>query len=121
MKCAMRGPRSRAGVDRVPGGTTEAGTDSDDEQGHGYWTEPRRRLSAHDDPEHEHEGADGLSDEVPAVRADGRPGGEYRELLGCETADTLVPLDEALVERLGAMDGIGLQVEVLLEGEECQY
>src|SRR5665647_2184259 len=114
-------PEVTCGVDRVPGGTTEAGTDSDDKQAHGQWTEPRRRLSAHDDPEHEHEGADGLSDEVPAVRTDGRPGGEYRELLGCETAGNLVPLDEALVEHLGAMDGIGLQVEVLLEGEECQY
>src|SRR5665647_2508007 len=92
-------PEVTCGVDRVPGGTTEAGTDSDDEQGHGYWTEPRRRLSAHDDPEHEHKGADELSDEVPAVRADGRPGGEYRELVR----------------------GIGLQVEVLLEGEECQH
>ena len=42
---------------------------------------------------------DDLSDEVPAVRADGRPGGEYRQL--------------------GA--GVGLLVEVLLEGEECHY
>lgn len=43
------------GVDRVPGGTTEAGTDPDDKQSHRQRADLSRLLSAHDDPEHEHE------------------------------------------------------------------
>ena len=54
----------------------------------GWW--PKR-----DDDEHQHEGADDLGDEVPAVAADGRAGREDAELVG----------------------RVGLLVEVLLVGQ----
>src|SRR5699024_518203 len=70
------GSEVSSGVDGVSGGSAQRGADGDDDEGHGQRAEPVRCAPEDEEDEDEHEGRNDLGDEVPAVGADLRAGGE---------------------------------------------
>src|SRR5690349_17139051 len=68
------------GVDRVAGRPAERVADTDHQQGHEQRADLGRGAAADEDQEDQHEGADGLGDDVPRRVADRRRGREDGEL-----------------------------------------
>ena len=66
-------------VDGVAGRAAQGGADGHHQQGRSQRAQARGGGTEHDDHEHQHEGGDDFRDEVPAVVADLRAGGEHAE------------------------------------------
>ena len=102
----MRDARTKiaGGVDGVPSWSAERHTDGNHQQrdrkrAQGGESPTSRMAAESDDDEHEHKGGDAFGEQVPAVAADCRSGGEDTELGG----------------------RIGFDVEVLLVGEPREH